>query len=154
MARRVFYSFHYKPDNWRASQVRNMGVIEGNRPCTDNEWETITGSGDKAIKKWRAEQLDGKPCAVVLIGAKTAGRKWINYEIEKAWGDRKASLVYMYTASPTKIKPKRRRRLTHSPESVTQTRARSCRKPSKPTIHRALPASLSTTISREISKNG
>ena len=32
MARRTFYSFHYKPDNWRAAQVRNMGVIEGNRP--------------------------------------------------------------------------------------------------------------------------
>lgn len=29
MARRVFTSFHYVPDNWRASQVRNMGKIEG-----------------------------------------------------------------------------------------------------------------------------
>lgn len=27
MARRTFYSFHYKPDNWRVSQVRNMGVV-------------------------------------------------------------------------------------------------------------------------------
>lgn len=27
MARRTFYSFHYKPDNWCAAQVRNMGVI-------------------------------------------------------------------------------------------------------------------------------
>ncbi len=28
MARRCFYSFHYKPDNARAAQVRNIGVIE------------------------------------------------------------------------------------------------------------------------------
>ena len=29
MKRQVFYSFYYKPDNVRASQVRNMGVVEG-----------------------------------------------------------------------------------------------------------------------------
>ncbi len=41
------------------------------------------------IKTWIAEQLDGKSCAVVLIGSNTAGRKWINYEIVKAWDDNK-----------------------------------------------------------------
>jgi len=97
MARRVFFSFHYKPDNWRASQVRNMGVIDGNRPCSDNDWETITKGGDEKIKKWIAEQLDGKSCAVVLIGAGTAGRKWINYEIVKAWNDKKGIVgVYVH----------------------------------------------------------
>jgi len=97
MARRVFYSFHYKPDNWRASQVRNMGVIEGNRPCSDNDWESITQSGDEKVKKWIAEQLDGKSCAVVLIGANTAGRKWINHEIVKAWNDKKGVVgVYVH----------------------------------------------------------
>jgi hypothetical protein len=97
MARRVFYSFHYKPDNWRASQVRNMGVIEGNRPCSDNDWETITQGGDEKIKKWIAEQLDGKSCAVVLIGTNTAGRKWINHEIVKAWNDKKGVVgVYVH----------------------------------------------------------
>jgi hypothetical protein len=97
MARKVFYSFHYKPDNWRASQVRNMGIIEGNRPCSDNDWETITTGGDEKIKKWIAEQLDGKSCAVVLIGTNTAGRKWINYEIVKAWNDKKGVVgVYVH----------------------------------------------------------
>jgi hypothetical protein len=89
MARRTFYSFHYKPDNWRASKVRNMGVVDGNRPCSDNDWETITKGGDEKIKKWIAEQLDGKSCVIVLIGANTAGRKWINYEIVKGWDDGK-----------------------------------------------------------------
>src|SRR4030042_4958685 len=89
MSRRGFYSFHYKPDNWRASQVRNMGVIEGNRPCSDNDWEAITQGGDEKIKKWIAEQVDGKSCVVVLIGGNTAGRKWIHPEIVKGWNDGK-----------------------------------------------------------------
>lgn len=56
MARRVFYSFHYKPDKWRAAQVRHMGVIEGNVPVSDNDWETITRGGDAAIERWIADQ--------------------------------------------------------------------------------------------------
>jgi hypothetical protein len=95
MARRVFYSFHYKPDNWRAAQVRNMGVIEGNVPVSDNDWETITRGGDAAIERWIADQMDGKSCTVVLIGSATAGRKWINYEIKKTWEDGKG-LVGVY----------------------------------------------------------
>lgn len=97
MARRVFFSFHYNPDNWRASQVRNAGVVEGNAPVADNDWETITRGGDAAIKRWIGGQLDGKSCEVVLIGSATAGRKWIKYEIEKAWNDRKGVLgVYIH----------------------------------------------------------
>lgn len=97
MGRRVFYSFHYKPDNWRASQVRNMGVIEGNRPVSDNDWEEITSGGDEAIKKWINEQMQGKSCAIVLIGSKTGGRKWIKYEIKKAWEDGKGLLgIYIH----------------------------------------------------------
>ena len=97
MARRVFYSFHYKPDNWRASQIRNMGVVDGNKPATDNDWESITGRGDAAIKKWIADQMSGRSCSVVLIGAGTANRKWINHEIVKSWNDGKGILgVYIH----------------------------------------------------------
>jgi hypothetical protein len=87
--RQVFYSFHYDADNWRASQVRNMGVIEGNEPASDNDWETIKKGGDAAIEKWIAEQMKGRTCTIVLIGANTAGRKWINHEIIKSWNDNK-----------------------------------------------------------------
>lgn len=85
MARKVFYSFHYLPDYFRASQIRNMGVVEGNQPASDNDWETVKKGGDAAIQRWIDGQLDGKSCAIVLIGSATAGRKWINYEIKKAW---------------------------------------------------------------------
>jgi hypothetical protein len=97
MARRAFYSFHYLPDNWRASQIRNMGVIDGNKPASDNDWETVKKGGDAAIQKWIDSQIDGKSVAIVLIGAETAGRKWINYEIKKAWDDGKGVLgIYIH----------------------------------------------------------
>lgn len=85
MARKVFFSFHYVPDNWRASQVRNIGVIEGNQAVSDNKWEEVTSGGEAAIKDWISSELNGKSCALVLIGSNTAGRKWINYEIATAW---------------------------------------------------------------------
>lgn len=92
MTRRAFYSFHYTPDNWRVSQVRNMGVIEGNQPVSDNDWETVKKGGDKGIQKWIDDQIHGKSVAIVLIGSNTAGRKWIKYEIQKAWADGKGVL--------------------------------------------------------------
>lgn len=85
MARRCFFSFHYKPDCWRAAKVRNMGVIEGNTPVSDNDWEAVKKGGAKAIKAWIDGQLHGRSCTVVLVGEKTAGRKWIDYEIEASW---------------------------------------------------------------------
>jgi hypothetical protein len=41
MGRKAFFSFHFKNDVIRASQVRNMGVLEGNEPVSDNSWETV-----------------------------------------------------------------------------------------------------------------
>ncbi len=85
MARKVFYSFHYKPDNWRASQVRNIGVIEGNEPCSDNDWESVTRGGEQAIGRWIAEQIKDRTCAVVLVGTATAQRKRVIHEIQECW---------------------------------------------------------------------
>jgi len=97
MARRVFFSFYYKQDNWRAAQVRNMGVIEGDAPVSDNEWESITGGGDEAIEAWINSQIQGKSCTIVLIGTNTAGRKWIKHEIKKSWNDKKGLLgIYIH----------------------------------------------------------
>ncbi len=84
---RAFYSFHYTPDNWRASIVRNIGAIEGNKPVPDNDWETVKKGGDTAIKEWIADQMKGRSCTVVLVGTDTAGRKWIKHEIIKSWDD-------------------------------------------------------------------
>jgi len=83
--RHVFYSFHYQPDNWRAAKIRNIGMIEGNQPARDNDWEAVKRGGDAAIKRWIAGQMQGRSCTVVLVGGETAGRKWINHEIIESW---------------------------------------------------------------------
>lgn len=87
MARKVFFSFHYQQDAWRASQVRNIGVVEGNASATDNKWEEVKRGGDAAIRHWIDEQLTGRSCIIVLVGAETADRHWVRYEIEKSWND-------------------------------------------------------------------
>ncbi len=85
MARNCFYSFHYKPDCQRAAQIRQIGVIEGNSPASDNDWEKVTTGGEPAIKKWISDQMVGKSCTIVLVGSNTADRKWINHEIVESW---------------------------------------------------------------------
>lgn len=97
MARKVFYSFHYKVDSWRTSQVRNIGAVEGNKAASDNDWESITKGGDAAIQKWIDDQLNGRSCTIVLIGKDTADRKWIDYEIKKTWSGKKGLLgIYVH----------------------------------------------------------
>lgn len=93
MARKCFFSFHYKPDNWRVSKIRNIGAIEGNKAASDNDWETVTGGGDKKIKEWISKQMGGRTCTVVLAGANTADRKWINHEIIESWNKGMGVLV-------------------------------------------------------------
>jgi hypothetical protein len=93
--KRVFLSFHYKDDNWRVQQVKNIGSIEEQPLLSYNEWEAIKKQGDNAIKAWINKQMLGKSCIVVLIGSHTANRKWINYEISTAWDSNKP-LVGLY----------------------------------------------------------
>lgn len=85
MARKVFYSFHFDDDNWRAGQVRNIGTVEGDRPVNGNKWEEVKSKSDATIKEWIDNNLKDKSCVVVLIGENTSERKWVNYEINRAW---------------------------------------------------------------------
>ena len=109
MARKVFFSFHYKPDHWRASQVRQKGAIEGEAPVSDDDWEKVTKGGDPAIEKWIDGQISGKSCAVVLLGADTAGRKWIEHGICKARNEKKAYLEFTSTNSRITTRSSQRR---------------------------------------------
>lgn len=88
----VFYSFHYDRDNWRVQQIMNMGVIEGTTLLNHQDWETVKRGGDQAIKNWIDKQMLYKSAVIVLVGYETAGRPWVQYEIEKAYLDRKPLL--------------------------------------------------------------
>jgi hypothetical protein len=69
-----------------------MNALEGNPLATPNAWEEVKRKGDDSIKKWISDGMFGKSCIIVLIGSETATRKWVKYEIEKAWKDKKAVL--------------------------------------------------------------
>ena len=85
MIRKVFYSFHFDNDTWRAGQVRNIGSVEGDKPVNGNRWEDVKSKSDSTIKAWIDDNLYDKSCLVVLIGERTSERKWVNYEINRAW---------------------------------------------------------------------
>jgi hypothetical protein len=84
VARKTFFSFHYKDDIWRASVVRNSWVTQDRESAgffDSVEWEKVKKRTDSEIEKWIDGQMNGTSVTVVLIGQNTAGRKWINYEI-------------------------------------------------------------------------
>lgn len=83
--RQIFYSFHYDNDVFRVQQIRNIGALEDNKPVSVNDWETVKKGGDNSIQKWIDDNLKYKSCVVVLVGEETANRKWVKYEIRKAW---------------------------------------------------------------------
>lgn len=87
MARRTFFSFHYDRDIWRASNVRNIGAIDpvARAGFTDASlWEEAKRKGDEAIKTLILDGLKNTSVTVVLIGAETANRRWVKYEIDES----------------------------------------------------------------------
>lgn len=87
MARRVFFSFHYDSDIWRLNQIRNIGEIVGTSAAGFHDaslWEEAKTKGDQAIKALIDEALKNTSVTVVCIGAATAGRKYIDYEISQS----------------------------------------------------------------------
>lgn len=101
--RQIFYSFHFKNDVFRVQQIRNVGALEDNKPVSENAWEEVKKKGDDAIEKWIDENMAGRSCVVVLIGEETAQRKWVKYEIKKAWKDGKGLLgVYIHNLKDPK----------------------------------------------------
>jgi hypothetical protein len=87
--RQVFYSFDYETDVFRVSQVRNMGVVEDKPLLSSNDWEEVKKKGDNAIRGWIDDNMKYRSCVIVLVGSYTANKRWVKYEIEKAWKDDK-----------------------------------------------------------------
>jgi len=99
MARRVFFSFHYERDIWRASQIRNSWVTKPDREAAGfwdaASWEEVKKKGEEAIKRWINNQLEGTSVTVVLIGTETSEREYVQYEINQSW-DRDNGLIGIY----------------------------------------------------------
>jgi len=86
--RRVFLSFHYERDNWRAAQIRELCAGS----LSANDRETENPGSESTIAEWIGAQLKTADCTVVLIGSETSDRGWVNYEIAKSWNDGKGVL--------------------------------------------------------------
>lgn len=85
--RKVFFSFHYEEDVWRAANVRNSGQFDAVAAAGWNDasiWESTKRRGDDAVKKLIEAALRGTSVTCVLIGTKTASRRWVNYEIQRS----------------------------------------------------------------------
>ena len=92
MAKQIFYSFHFGNDVMRVQQIRNIGVIEGNKPVTAQKWEEVKKAGNAAVEKWIDDNMKGKSAVVVLIGEETWNRPWVDFEIRKGWDSGKGVL--------------------------------------------------------------
>jgi hypothetical protein len=87
MARKVFFSFHYQHDLWRVNVVRNSGLIDGFSAAGFYDaslWEDAKRSGVDAVKRLINNGLQGTSVTAVLIGAETARRRYVTYEIERS----------------------------------------------------------------------
>ncbi|MES0022310.1 MULTISPECIES: TIR domain-containing protein [unclassified Mesorhizobium] len=87
MAYRTFFSFHYQRDIWRVNIVRNSNIIDGAAAAGWHDaslWEEAKRQGDAAIKRLIDKGLERTSVTVVCIGAQTASRKYVGYEIEQS----------------------------------------------------------------------
>jgi len=98
MARRVFFSFHYDNDIWRANQVRNANVVAGSDMAgffDHSEYAEAKKKGKEGIEKMILKHLKDTTVTVVLIGTETANRPWVKYEIQQSLA-RKNGLLGIY----------------------------------------------------------
>lgn len=88
MARNVYFSFHYQRDIHRVQIVRNAWVCyPSNRHAGYFDrglWEEAKTKGAPAIRKLIDEGMEQTGVTVVLIGAETASRPWVDYEIKRS----------------------------------------------------------------------
>ncbi len=88
MARKVYFSFHYEGDVWRANQVRNSWVTKPDRESAGfhdvAEFEAVKKQGPDAIKRWIDKNLEGTSVTAVLVGEETCNREYVKYEVQKS----------------------------------------------------------------------
>jgi len=90
MAKRVFFSFHYKDvADFRANVVRNHWMTKPDREICGyydaSIWEAAKKQGDSALKRLINAGLERTSNTCVLIGSQTYDRQWVRYELLKSF---------------------------------------------------------------------
>ncbi len=86
MARRVFFSFHYK-HVWRVNQIRSMPNITGTAAAGFQDaslWEKAKKKGPATIKKMIDDALKNTSVTVVCVVYGTSSITYVNYEIDQS----------------------------------------------------------------------
>ena len=89
MAKRVFFSFHYKNvSDFRVNVIRNHWLLKPNREVAGffdaSIWETAKKTSDIALKRLINNGIKNTTNTCVLIGTGTYERRWVRYEIFKS----------------------------------------------------------------------
>lgn len=92
MARRAYFSFHYKQDVHRALVVRNSWMTkasQGQRECAgffdSSIFEEKAREDPDSLKRFLGESLQSASVTCVLVGQMTFLRRWVRYEILRSF---------------------------------------------------------------------
>ncbi|MDY6895674.1 MAG: TIR domain-containing protein [Thermotogota bacterium] len=114
MAKRVFFSFHYKDViDFRANVVRNHWLTKPDREEAGffdaSIWGSVKMSGKSAVKRLINSSLQGTSVTCILAGSQTYARQWVRYEILKSFVKGNSLLVVNINSIPGKdqqVKPR------------------------------------------------
>lgn len=84
MARRVFFSFHYKPDVQRSEVVKKSQFLRGKELAgffDSSAMEEAQRKDPDALRRFLTREMEGSSVVCVLIGQETASRQWVRFEI-------------------------------------------------------------------------
>lgn len=90
MARKTFFSFHYKPDVQRAYVVRNSQFVKENGETgfyDSSAFERSKNEDPESLKRFLRKEVQGSSVVCVLIGSETARRRWVRFETLQALMD-------------------------------------------------------------------
>ena len=95
MARRTFFSFHYKPDVTRAQVVKKSQIVKDREDSgflDSSAFEEAQRKDANSLKKFLRKEMDGSSVVCVLVGAETALRRWVRFEIMQGIWDARGLL--------------------------------------------------------------
>jgi hypothetical protein len=92
MARRTFFSFHYKPDVSRAWVVKNSQIVKDREDAgflDSSAFEEAQRKDPDSLRRFLRKEMEGSSVVCALVGAETARRRWVRFEIMQGiWDER------------------------------------------------------------------
>jgi len=99
MAKRVFFSFHYKDViDFRANVVRKHRTTkhESAGYFDASIWEDAKKTSDLALKRLINKELQNTSVTCILVGTHTFERRWVDYEIIRSlWKGNKIIAIHI-----------------------------------------------------------